>query len=121
MGAKAHAQLVNVVSHYPVSAYVVNRLLPFTVTGEGDVEIISATLTQGDGCKVFIDKFYSDIFHFYCTEETAAVAEIVYLLNSGQKFSSSTAVINIVNENDPSDNPTPTSGPTSLFNKSEGG
>jgi len=58
---------VDVVSHYPASAYVTHRLLPFTLSNTTDFKIVSVDLSNGPSCLSFIDPFYSDIFHLYCS------------------------------------------------------
>lgn len=79
------AQNVQIVSHYPETAYITERLLPFSVIGEGDgqeVRIQSIHLTGG-GCRFMIDPFYGKIFHIYCKTPTRVQVE-VSVVSSGQ-------------------------------------
>lgn len=63
---QSHAQSMGVVSHYPASAYVVERLLPFAVEGEQVSKILSVEVTNAPSCSAIHDPYYSKIFHVYC-------------------------------------------------------
>ena len=120
LSSYVQAQTVTFIPHYPETAFITNRLIPVTVNADGDVEIKSVKLSQGsDGCIAFMDRYYKNIFHFYCDGITQAVADVEYTINSGERFVSSTEVINILSEADLTENPAPSSGPgNSNFQKS---
>lgn len=108
---------VNIVSHYPDTAFITNRLLPFSVQANGDIDIQSVKIGQGgDGCIVFMDRYYKNTFHFYCDQVTQANAEVEYLLDSSTRLVSVTETINILGTSDPSGEPAPSSGPDSNSN-----
>ena len=72
-------QNMSVVSHYPESAFVSNRLLPFTITGgEGEIRITSARVTRGESCVAMADPFHSRVFHLHCRNPELLIAEVVF-------------------------------------------
>ena len=77
-----------VVSHYPETAYITERLLPFSIVG-GEVEKIqiqSVHLIKGDSCNFMIDPFYRKIFHIYCVKPTRVQVD-VSILGGNQEVS----------------------------------
>ncbi len=83
--ALADAQTLSLVSHFPESAYVANRLLPFSVresnsssffsfesAANGGVAVGKVDIINGQSCSAAIDPYYPDTFHLFCR-----VAEVV--------------------------------------------
>ena len=60
---------IQVVPHYPSTAYITERLLPFSIVGEKadeKIRVQSIDLIKGQSCHTMIDPFYEKIFHVYC-------------------------------------------------------
>ena len=64
----AWSQTPSVVSHYPESAYVVGRLLPFSIEAFGKVKILGVNLENGKACASQVDLFHQNTFHIYCRD-----------------------------------------------------
>lgn len=62
----AQSENLQVESFYPISAFVANRLIPFTVSGGEGVKVTRVELQDADSCKSLIDPFYPHIFHIFC-------------------------------------------------------
>ena len=112
LSSSAWSQSLEIVSHYPTTAYMINRMLPFTITGDGTVSVLSVDMDD-ESCTGMPDRFHSQIFHIYCREPGIVTAQIIYMFNSTEKLSSTTSPITIVEVADPDNEPTPTVGPTS--------
>ena len=59
---------LTVTAHYPESAYVVERLLPFSVVGVENISITSVEVEGVNSCVAFEDPFHTEVFHIYCRE-----------------------------------------------------
>lgn len=73
------AQNVEIVSHYPETAYITERLLPFSVVNGGadqEVRIQTVHLIKGESCRSIVDPFYGKIFHIYCETPTQVKVEV---------------------------------------------
>ena len=82
----AQAQNIQVVSHYPVTAYITERLLPFSIVPEEagqEIRIQSVHLIKGESCRSIIDPFYIKIFHVYCEKPTQVQVEIMVNTRQG--------------------------------------
>lgn len=73
------AQSLEIVSHYPASAYVVDRLLPFVVQGgdDSDVRVLHVQVLHGQTCEAVIDPFYSNTFHLQCRQPAVVEARVI--------------------------------------------
>lgn len=80
----AQAQSLSVVSHYPASAYVSKRLLPFTIVGETEIQILSVNFQNGDSCKGMGDPFHKNIFHVFCSEAEVFSTSVVLINEAGE-------------------------------------
>ncbi len=69
---------ISIVSHYPESAFVRNRLLPFTIAGGEDIRITSARVTRGESCVAMADPFHNRVFHLHCRNPELLVAEVMF-------------------------------------------
>lgn len=69
---------ISVVSHYPESAFVRNRLLPFTIAGGEDIRITSARITRGESCVAMADPFHNRVFHLHCRNPELLIAEVMF-------------------------------------------
>jgi len=70
---------MSVISHYPESAFVSNRLLPFTIAGgEENIRITSTRVTRGDSCVAMADPFHARVFHLHCRNPELLIAEVVF-------------------------------------------
>jgi hypothetical protein len=67
-GIPSLAQTLEVSSHYPASAYVVQRLLPFAVTNDPEVRVTRVSFGRNPACSTVLDPFYPNTFHLYCYE-----------------------------------------------------
>lgn len=77
---------VKAVSLLTSSAYVTQRLLPFSVEAIADgakVPVLSVQVAPP--CDAMVDKFYPHIFHVYCSAATNAKATFTYQLNGELK------------------------------------
>jgi hypothetical protein len=88
----AQAQSLEVVSHYPESAYVINRLLPFVVRGDDDLRVQAVGISNGPTCESLIDPFYPNTFHIFC--RTVAVVDLSIRV-SGSAGEESLQVFNV--------------------------
>ena len=70
-------QPLGIVAHYPASAFIAKRLLPFSVQGPSTASIKSVVVTDGDGCKAFVDPYHEMIFHLYCSQPTSLSFEVM--------------------------------------------
>ncbi len=77
MGEKVHGQELSVISHYPVSAFVVNRPLPFTVMSDSTIKLYTVTLVNQSSCHSMLDPYYSNTFHIFCRRPELLDANIV--------------------------------------------
>lgn len=59
-------QSLEIQSLYPESAFIVKRLLPFSIGGDDKVKIVKIDIINGGSCKSMMDPFYGSIFHVYC-------------------------------------------------------
>ena len=81
------AQSVGVVSYYPTSAYVTERLLPFTIgDGEG-VQVRSVSVTRGESCLGIVDPYHGNVFHLYCRQPDVLSAQVIFADSSGRNLS----------------------------------
>ncbi len=87
------SQEVTVVSHYPESAFVENRMLPFTVQGESVQSVISVITQGNDSCSTMVDPYYNTIFHLYCREE--GVVDLAVTIASDDLFDSFISINNL--------------------------
>lgn len=98
------AQTLSVGSHYPSSAFVINRQLPFFIAGDGFARIISVRITEGqENCTSVLDPFYDNTFLITCFKPSIVEADIEVLDSSGDTVDLSIDFINVFRQNDPSD------------------
>ena len=79
-----HAQSITVTSHYPASAYVVNRLLPFVLNGD-DEAVVTRVDTDTGHCLSLIDPFYPNTFHIYCKKPVVVDLRVQVRNSAGEE------------------------------------
>ena len=83
-GAQQQAQIR---SHYPQTAFVAGRLLPFQLIQATRVKVTEVQTEGGPSCVGFGDPFYSDQFHLYCENKEPGVRLVVtYTDSSGEAY-----------------------------------
>lgn len=100
-GASVKAQSLSIVSHYPSSAFVVDRLLPFTVMGPDNLVIESIQITGGEGCQSLVDPFHSKVFHIYCKQASVVSGVVTVLDPVNGKRHLPLSLVNVVEESAP--------------------
>ncbi len=83
MGRVCFSQSLDVVSHYPASAYVVDRLLPFVVTGDIGLRVVRVEVIPAGYCPTMIDPYFSNMFHVFCKQPGSIDLEIVVVDEDG--------------------------------------
>jgi hypothetical protein len=68
----------SIISHYPETAFISQRLLPFSIQGNGEVQISSVRVTRGESCRGFADPFHNRVLHLFCRRPDLMVAEVVF-------------------------------------------
>ncbi len=89
----ALGQEVSVVSHYPETAFVAKRMLPFTVQGASVQKVISVITHGNDSCSTMVDPYYNKIFHIFCRE--AGSVNLAITVESTDRFDSFVTLNNI--------------------------
>ena len=85
MSLKSLSQEVTLVPHYPKTAYVVERLIPFSAIG-ADVNFVeSVKVENGESCKALVDPFYRENFHLYCQKPEQVNLLVNILTSKGLK------------------------------------
>ena len=70
--SRSLAQSTEIQSHYPESAFIINRMIPFQVLNRSEGEdganvTLSSVGIEGDGeCSSAVDSHYPDVFHVIC-------------------------------------------------------
>ena len=100
-GFRVQAQQVEVVSHYPSSAYVTKRLIPFSLVGDEEAHIQSTHLTQGDSCSSILDPHYPKTFHVYCERPTRVRVELLVIKASQETFETSVGTFEVREQSEP--------------------
>ena len=100
-GFRVQAQQLEVVSHYPSSAYITKRLIPFSVVGDEQARIQSTRLTQGDSCSSILDPHYPTTFHIYCERPTRVRVELQVIRASQQTFETSVGTFEVREQSEP--------------------
>ena len=81
----AWGQSVSVVSHYPASAYVIKRLLPFVLSGDNGATLFRVDSSSGH-CSSMVDPYYENIFHLYCRKAVVVDLQIWGQGSDGETF-----------------------------------
>ena len=75
---------ISIVSHYPASAYVVKRLLPFALSGDDGAQVNQVTITNTGHCSSLVDPFYENTFHIYCRQPVVVDAQVWVTSSEGE-------------------------------------
>lgn len=66
LNSSLYAETILIQSHYPNSAYITQRLLPFSLSTNSGLKIENIRLFGTEDCQSLTDPFYPTIFHIYC-------------------------------------------------------
>ncbi len=83
MGRDCFSQSLDVVSHYPASAYVVDRLLPFVVTGDIGLRVVRVEVIPSGYCPTMVDPYFSNMFHVFCKQPGRIDLDIIVVDQEG--------------------------------------
>lgn len=94
------AQTLSVVSHYPASAFISQRLLPFEISGDSKAYLRSVRLTHGENCQAVLDPFYKQVFHVFC--KTPALVSVIadVVKSDGESIGLQTDSFNVLESED---------------------
>ncbi len=76
---------LQVIPHYPASAFVVNRLLPFVIGGDEEARVMHAEVRPFGACGTLIDPYFPNIFHLYCRETANVDVDILVIDGAGDE------------------------------------
>ena len=95
---------IQVVPHYPSTAYITERLLPFSIVGEKadeKIRVQSIDLIKGQSCHTMIDPFYEKIFHVYCLKPAGVRVDITSVNANQETFKTSLDEFYVRGKNEP--------------------
>ncbi len=102
-GSLCFGQSVEVASHYPASAFVINRLLPFVVNGPEGLRVLRVEVGSNNSCSSLVDPFYANTFHLYCRESGRADLVVQVIDGEGEETSVELQNLAVVVQRPPSD------------------
>lgn len=95
LNTTAWAQSFELVPHYPSSAFVVNRLLPFFIQSDLELTILEIQLKNHESCSSRIDPFLEKTFHIYCQVPQDVGFDVIYKVD-GEKLTHTVSNIKIL-------------------------
>lgn len=99
------AQEFEVLSHYPKTALVVQRLLPFEVKSEDTFKLFKINISNGKSCKTMLDPYHEKVFHIQCRYPELLDMQVQIFDNLGNKHSLEISSISIAQQRAPLPSP----------------
>ena len=97
------AQSLSVRSHYPASAFVTQRFIPFSVQGSGMDKILSVKVESGSSCSAMLDPYYKETFHIYCENPERFDLQVIVKDVVGTEYTLGLQKINVLEQSPPTD------------------